>query len=442
MGANRDYDTLAESLDRESAASVLPPLEAYDEFVSKPLNGTNGHGKQAMPGVSITPIEASVFVWQDPRSIPPRPWLFGHHYMRGMVSATAGVGGAGKTSLLIVEALCLATGRDLLSRGEPLSIGPQHVWLHNEDPMDELQRRIAATCIQYRVAPEDFGDRLHVTSNRTTPIMLGCELPSGGHVLSPTDHGAQIIREIRKFNISMFLVDPFVSIHRVSENDNVMIEGVMTVLREIAESTQTCIELAHHFRKLNGQEPSGDDIRGASSMVGACRSVRVVAQMTTEEATEMDINPEERKGYIWIQNAKANMVPPLLARHWYQLQSVDLDNAAEPYASDSVGVAVPWTPTGKAFDLTAPEFRSVRRAFLEAESPLVNLRYDVRSSGWAGRLIAQALDLDPTEPAVKIKVKALIERWIKSKRLRIVKADDHRQARTVQVLEWVQTGED
>jgi AAA domain-containing protein len=446
MGVNRDYDTLAEALDRENVASALPPLEAYNEYVSVSPNGTNGaKGHDSSVVVSPdtpAPIEATVFVWKDPTTIPPRPWLYGHHYMRGMVSATAGIGGAGKTSLLIVEALCLATGRDWLSRGEPIPIGPQSVWLHNEDPMDELQRRIAATCLQYRILPEDFEGRLHVTSNRTTPIMLGYELPSGGHVLAPTNDGAQIIREIQKFNIALFLVDPFVSIHRVSENDNVMIESVMKTLRDIAEKTQTCIELAHHFRKLNGQEPSADDIRGASSIVGACRSVRVVAQMTADEAQEMDIGADERKGYIWLQNAKANMIPPLLARHWYQLQSVDLNNPEPPYPADSVGVAVPWSPPGKDFDLTAPEFRAVRRAFQNAESPLTCLRYDIRSTGWAGRLMAQALELDPSEPAVKTKVKALIERWIKSKRLRITKADDVRQARTVQILEWVQTGED
>jgi hypothetical protein len=439
-----EYDALAEKLDLESKSGPSVPLSAYDRdpalsAASVQLPATSAD--ESTGEVPAPPITATPFVWIEPFAIPPRPWLYAHHYMRGMVSATAGIGGAGKTSVLIVEALCLVTGRDLLSRNEPLAIGPQHVWLHNEDPMDEMQRRIAATCMQYRLTAEDIGDRLHVTSGRSTNIMIARELEGGGKVLVPTDHGEQIISEIKKYNICTFMVDPFVSVHRVSENDNVLVEGVMRILRAIAEVTQASIELAHHFRKLNGQEPSAEDVRGASSIIGACRSVRIVAQMTAEEAEGMEIQPEERKGYVWLQNAKANMAPPLLMRRWYQLQSVDLDNACAPYLADSVGVATPWDPPAKSFDLTAPEFRAVRLAFKDAPSPLISLRYDPRSVGWAGKVIATALQMEPSDSGVKVKVRALIERWIKSKRLRIVKVDDFKQARKVPVLEWVETEE-
>ncbi len=417
----------------------------HEEVAGTPTDSTSSKTRsdasQDSKGAPEPPIEATPYVWVMPQSIPPRPWLFGQHYMRGMVSATAGIGGAGKTSLLLVEALCLVTGRDLFSRGEPIAVGPQPVWMHNEDPMDEMSRRIASACIHYRLGPEDLGGRLHVTSSRSTQIMIARELSSGGKILVPTNHGQQIIDQITTRKICLFMVDPFVAVHRVSENDNVMVEAVMQILRGIAEETKASVELAHHFRKLNGQEPSADDIRGASSIVGACRSVRVVAQMTTEEAEGMDIQPEERKSYIWLQNAKANMSPPLLARRWFQLQSIDLDNAVPPYAADSVGVVTEWTPPAKAFDLTAPEFRAVRLAFKEAANPLLCLRYDARSAGWAGKLIGKAIDMDPEDSGARVKLKALIERWIHSKRLRIVKVDDHKQARKVPVLQWVETEE-
>jgi len=435
MAANRDYDALAELIDRESEAAELPPVEAYDDETRAKVNGKGLNGQAARP--MLPPIEAKPFVWIDPRSIPPRPWLYNHHYMRGMVSVTAGIGGAGKTSLLFVEALSLACGRDFFEQGKPLEGGAQSVWLHNEDPPDEIQRRIAAVCLHFRIDPSDFLGRLYVTSSHTTPIVVAQELPGGGKILVPTNHGEQLIEQIKAKSIALFVLDPFVAVHRVSENDNVMIEEVMKILRNIAHSTSCALELAHHFRKLNGQEPSAEDIRGASSIVGASRSVRVVAQMTTEEAEEMNLQPEERRSYIWIQNAKANMAPPLLMRRWFHLESVELDNAQEPYAADNVGVTTSWTPPEKSFDLTAPEFRSVRLAFKEAPNPLQTLRYDVRSSGWAGKVIAKALDLDPQNPEVRNKVKALIERWLHVKRLQVAKLDDHKQARTVAVLQWV-----
>lgn len=418
--------------------AAFPPLEAYADEPKAKVRGLNG--RAAAP--ELPPVQATPFVWIDPRQIAPRPWLYNRHYMRGMVSVTAGIGGAGKTSLLFVEALSLACGRDFFNQGQPVDGGAQAVWLHNEDPPDEIQRRIAAICIHFRIDPSDFGGRLYVTSSHTTPIVVAQELQGGGKLLVPTNHGQQIMDQIRAKNIALFVLDPFVSAHRVSENDNVMIEGVMKILRGLAHETQCALELAHHFRKLNGQEPSADDVRGASSIVGASRSVRVLAQMTSAEAEEMDLQPEERKSYVWLQNVKANMAPPLLMRKWFHLESVDLDNAQPPYGADSVGVPAPWQPPGKSFDLTAPEFRAVRLAFREVPNPLNCLRYDVRSSGWAGKVIATAIDLDPDDSVVRNKMKALIERWLHVKRLRVVKLDDHKQARKVAVLEWVLTEEE
>ena len=50
----------------------------------------------------------------DIRSLPPRRWLYGRHYQRGVVSATVAPGGTGKTSLVMVDAVAMATGRNLL----------------------------------------------------------------------------------------------------------------------------------------------------------------------------------------------------------------------------------------------------------------------------------------------------------------------------------------
>lgn len=385
------------------------------------------------------PIESISWVWRDPRTIPPRRWLLDHHYMRGMVSATAGIGGAGKTSLLLVEALSLATGVNLLSRNEPLLIGPQPVWVHNEDPLEELERRLAAICIAFRIDPEVVGNRMHLTSARSTPIMIAKPLEGGGKMLLPTGDGSQIAEEIKRKGIAAFFVDPFVSVHKVAENDNVLIDQVMRILSGVAEETDCAVELAHHFRKANGQEPSADDVRGASSIIGACRSVRLLVQMSAEEAEAFGLEKEERKKYVYLQNGKSNMAPPLLARRWFELTSIDLDNALPPYLADSVGVAMPWSAPQKAMELTGPEWRAVRVAIRNATNPLAELRYDQRSSGWAGARIAKALELEPAEPAVRIKMKALIEGWIRAKRIKVTKIADPRQARSVQVIEWVET---
>lgn len=276
-------------------------------------------------------IRAIPFAWRDPRTIPPRPWLYGRHYMRGMVGATAGIGGAGKSTIMIVEAVSQAIGRDLLAGGVALPVGPMRVWLHNgEDPMEEITRRVMAVLQHYQVTDAELGGRLFVTSGRDMPILVAKALSDGGKVFEPTGDGEALVAELKSRHIDIFIADPFVTLHRVSENDNMMVDAVMTILRNVAHQAQCALEVAHHLRKLNGEEATVDAIRGAGSIVGACRSVRLVAGMTREEAERYGIPEEDRRAYLWLQNGKANMLPPTHARHWLRMEGVDLGNAAPP----------------------------------------------------------------------------------------------------------------
>jgi hypothetical protein len=388
---------------------------------------------------SIEPprIEARVFEWADAKTLPPRPWLYGHHYMRGMVSATAGVGGAGKSTLLNVELISMAIGKDLLRGGQPIPVGPLNVWGHNgEDPYQELQRRILAVCQHYGVTQEDLGGRLRITSGRDIPIMVARELTEGGKILVPTEDGKEIAAEILKHNIQVFVADPFVTIHRVNENDNVQIDGVLTILRDLAHSTSSAVEVAHHFRKLNGDEANVDAIRGASSLSGACRSVRIVSGMSKEDASKYAIDDEQRGFYSWLQNAKANNLPPTHRRHWLFMASVDLENAAPPYESDKIGVATTWMPPDTGIELTAPEFRMIRSAILQAD-PLKALRCDVRSSGWIGKLLASVLERNPDEKAVKSEVSQILVHLERGGHIKQQSIRDPRQSRMAAVYLWV-----
>ena len=59
-------------------------------------------------------VNATPFVWRDPAKIPPRQWLYGRDYIRKFITATVAPAGVGKSSLVIVEALSIATLRPLL----------------------------------------------------------------------------------------------------------------------------------------------------------------------------------------------------------------------------------------------------------------------------------------------------------------------------------------
>ena len=409
----------------------LPPVPEDDRF--GPLDG------QSAPATAG--IEARTFEWVDSASIPPREWLYGRHYMRGMVSATAGIGGAGKSTLLNVELVSMAIGRDLLSDGEPLPTGPLCVWGHNgEDPYVELQRRIMAVCRHYGVTREDLGGRLKITSGRDSKMLLARELKAGGSLVVPTETGAAVASEILKHGIQVFVVDPFVTIHQVNENDNGMIDDVMTVLRDLADKTNCAVEVAHHFRKLNGDDPSVDSIRGASSIVGAARSARIVAGMTKEEASKYSIEDEKRGYYSWLMNGKANMLPPSHRRQWMRMESVSLGNAKPPFKADEIGVVTRWEPPETQTDLNGPEYRMLRRAIMEA-NPLTQLRASSGADGWVGNLMAKTLGLNPADSLVVTQMKAMIARLLANGTLVKETLRDHAQGRSAPVVRWVAAGD-
>jgi RecA-family ATPase len=95
-------------------------------------------------------ITQNQWKYREPVTIPPREFLRAGHYIREYLSSTIGAGGLGKTSLQLIEAIGMVTGRDLLKGTSGLR--PMRVWYWNlEDPHDEIDGRIAAILIHYRV---------------------------------------------------------------------------------------------------------------------------------------------------------------------------------------------------------------------------------------------------------------------------------------------------
>jgi hypothetical protein len=111
----------------------------------------------------------------------------------------------------------MVTDRDLL--GDTVHGGPKSVWLFNlEDPRDELERRIAAAMQLHTIAGGDLGDRLHIDSGRDRPLCTAMQTRDGAQISKPVFD--DLARQIWGRKIDVLVVDPFVSSHQVSENDN------------------------------------------------------------------------------------------------------------------------------------------------------------------------------------------------------------------------------
>ena len=374
--------------------SMLPPIPPYEEDAEPAAN-----------------IKASTFQWRDEAEIPPRRFLYGRHLIRKFLSLDIAAGGLGKSSVKVVEALAMASGRALL--GKEVFDGPLKVWLYNlEDPDEETERRLHAAAKYFQISPVDLGDRLFVNSGRDQPIVIAEETDGGARIMRPVSDA--IVDQIKLLRIDVLVLDPFVSSHAISENDNRAIDMVAKEWSRIADICNCSINLVHHVRKSNGLEVTAESSRGAVSLIGAARSVIVYNRMTKEEGERAGIDPDKRSFYFRTANDKANLSPPEAA-DWHRMNNVDLDNG------DSIGVACPWQWPDSFEGVSTWHLKQVQTRVAQRE-----WRADVRSKdAWVGNVVAEVCNIDREKHASRIK--DIVREWIKTDMLREVEKDDNQR---------------
>lgn len=359
-------------------------------------------------------IRATPYTFIEPAAIARRQWLYGQHYIRNFISTTVAPSGVGKTALTIIEFLAMASGKPLLGI-QPT--GCFRVWLWNgEDPRDELNARIGAAMQHYGLTREDIGDRLFIDTGRETEIVLATAGRDGAKIVAPV--ASAIIEQMLANRIDAFGVDPFVSSHRVPENDNGAIDLVAKQWAKIADATHTAIELVHHVRKLNGSEITVEDGRGAVALLAAARPKRALAGMTRAEATRFGVDGSHYR-FFRVGDERNNLALPAGdAASWFELKSVPLGNGVggtpveQMMSGDSVGVVTIYEGRDvvAAMVAGADEKAAVLSRMGEGE-----WRRDIRAGdAWAGVVIAQAFNLDIEDPADKARVRAILSDWIKA----------------------------
>jgi AAA domain len=308
------------------------------------------------------------------------------------------------------------------------------IWQINlEDPEDELQRRFAAAAIHYELGAEDIGDRLFLNSGRKVNIVIATEKRDGIVIAVPVIEA--IKAEIIDKAIDVLQIDPFVACHSVSENDNTKIAAVARQWADIAEATGCAIELVHHARKGGGgQAFTVDDARGASSLIAAVRSARVLNGMTKDDAERANIdNPTS---YFNIGDGKANLAPRGDKATWRHIVGVPLGNGDDPFdrQGDLVGVVEPWSWPDPFAEVSVYDAKEVQRRIAQGE-----WRENSQSTTWAGSVVADVCGLDMSDKAAKATIRSLIARWVASGALRIVprKDEKRRNRKFIEVGQWV-----
>jgi hypothetical protein len=399
----------------------IPPAESLEDY-DLPADG----GTEVVAPVAR--IKATPFGVRNPATIPVRDVLYGRHLVRGFVAGLVGIGGGGKSTLVMVENLARVSGKPLA--GVEVRT-PLRCWSINlEDPRDEMDRRAQAACLHFNLSDDAIGGRLFLDSGREQPVVVARVLAGGTKIIEPVVDN--IIAEIIARKIDVVTIDPFVSSHEAPENDNGAIDLVIKkAWGAVAERGNCAVELVHHLRKIGDEAPTVDAARGAVAFVAGCRAVRVLAGMTTAEAERAGIENPYR--YFRVFSGKLNMAPREDKSDWHYLESVNLGNGAGGRPSDHVQVAVPWQWPNALDGLATRDLFAVQKRVAEGQ-----WRESAASPEWVGKAVAEVLDLDVEDAPVQNRIKSLLKTWLKTGALKVVtKLDEHRKERKfVEVGQW------
>jgi hypothetical protein len=406
----------------------IPPMQDFAGFereTERELAGLKGNrADTASPAAAVPPIKftPTPFKWRDPSTFPRRQFVYGRHYVRQFLSITAAPTKVGKSSKSLVEAVAMATGRNLLGV-EPAR--PMRVWYWNgEDPEEELERRVLAICLHYAIDRVELEKNLFLDSGRDTEIIIATQTRTGAVIAVPVEDA--LTAALIDGTFDALILDPAVSIHRVSENDNVAIDAVFKTLGRIAGKADIAVEAVHHTRKLGGAAATIEDARGASSQTAAARDVQTLNRMTKDEAAKAGVEDGQERFYFR-SDSDGNLSPPS-ATEWFHLKSVGLGNGSRGHVDDQdyVGVVIPWKWPNAFEGVTVTDLRKAQAAVAAGrwrESP--------QAKDWVGYPIAKAMGLDATTRAHRAKISAMLKMWTANGMFVAVEGlDDQRRKRS------------
>jgi RecA-family ATPase len=268
----------------------------------------------------------------------PRAWLLGGQFCRTFLSGLVAPGATGKTALRIAQAMALATGKPLT--GQHIFHRCRVLIVSFEDDREELNRRILAACLHHSISAEELKGRLFPACPKGLKLL---EMKKGDRAVGLLEPALR--RAIERRKPDLVILDPFVKLHALGENDNNAMDAVADLLVQLAHEYDIAIDSPAHTRKGMVAAGDADARRGASAVRDAGRLDYTLIPMSEDEAQAFGIEPEERRFYLRLDSAKVNLLPPAERAQWFRLVDVRLGNCTPDYPDgDRVQAIESWDP--------------------------------------------------------------------------------------------------
>ena len=314
-------------------ADFWNPLKAYPPWDYDDLRKKIEHAyryAQNSPGCDTPEAQFPVHTLMKIRrgsdvrmeDLKPYDWIMKGRYLPGYYTVTIAPGGAGKSRLVLAEAISIVTGAQL-THNEVIKTGPVYLYTA-EDPYEEIDRRIGAVRKHFGITSEQLKD-LYFQSGYDEPICFAKQGERGSVIVNEPLVSAMIER-IKALKCILVILDPMVELHELPENESKMAVMVQ-VFRRISKESGAALSIVHHTKKGITEAGDMDSARGSSTLVYGARLAHTLLTMTEKEGKTFGITNGKHKWYSRIDNAKGNYVAPAEQCDWYRKHSISVFGA-------------------------------------------------------------------------------------------------------------------
>jgi hypothetical protein len=174
-------------------------------------------------------------------------WLVEPLWGRAAVGVLGGSPKSCKSWLALDLAVSVATGARCLGAFEVDDPGPVLVYMA-EDAAAAVKTRLAGICRARQV--DLAAAEIHVI---TAPALR----------LDRGRDQARLRDAVRRHEPRLLILDPFVRVHRIDENDAGAVSAVLGYLRTLQRQLDTAVLVVHHARKNGSSSQAGITLRGS-----------------------------------------------------------------------------------------------------------------------------------------------------------------------------------
>jgi hypothetical protein len=301
----------------KSPLSIRPIVTATVNDPGSPSGSTTQSNWTGRPGISFS-------------NIPHRPWLYGFDLVRGELTVIGSPGGAGKSSLAIGMAICVATNRELLGEKVRGGAGLKALVINGEDSTDEIRRRVWAFSLAHGLTERDLCNlTIAGADNKWVQRISFLKTNEKGMSTINQDGLDALQLALDELHPDVIVLDPLVSFCAGGNmNDNSGMSLVMRNLKGIAAKNRCAVIIVHHTRK-GGDAGNVEAISGAAAITNLARRAIMPAPLTDADS-RLGILPSERPQYFKLVDAKSNLVPRGVDVPLYRLLGVELPNPEPP----------------------------------------------------------------------------------------------------------------